>query len=103
MFLSCTKRGNMGHAICCYLVQREHGTCYMLLSSLYQQLIFKQVQSMAEGLESRGFKINVGKTESIACSNLEELLTITNNNGNILKQVETTSEIELLKDMLQCH
>jgi len=40
-------------------------------------------------LESKGLKMNVGKTESKVCSKLEEPLTITGNNGNTMKQVDS--------------
>ena len=40
-------------------------------------------------LESKGLRINAGKTESMVCSKMDEPLIFTDCRRNILKQVET--------------
>jgi len=40
-------------------------------------------------LESKGLKINAGKTENMVCTKDDETLTISDSKGNVLMQVET--------------
>ena len=55
-------------------------------SSNSLQLRFGQWQ---RALETKGLKINSNKTETMVCSGVEESISIVDNKGNLLKQVET--------------